>query len=311
MTMAGKANKPTVSLDRLTITANLSADDFNRWERDNRHLFVDAKVAKTRWGYPLYRTAYLTPDGTHVSLDKKEKLGSPHQIRLQFNPNREPLFDDDPGDITIRLLTCLKDVRITGIDIAIDYLGVRAHEFEFLYPRVQRKTVATGFGCQESIEFGAPSSSLKVAAYAKDKQRAKQNQRILTVNGEMFIPEDDEPWMRIEASMKNDSILREDAFRGLTIFRKGAFVPPSGMSRAMAERLTVIAINPAYMDYPTVHQNTRDDWRKKLLKGVDMLEPHPQKVYEDEYEQIKEAIDYLLSPVGNGLSPQAKNLLNV
>lgn len=113
--------------------------------------------------------------------------------------------------------------------------------------------------------------------------------------------------------MKGSSVLRGDAFSGLKMFRRGSFKAPKGMSEEMAERLTLISQFPPAMDYPTVHTNTRADWRKKLFEGVEMLEPHPQRVYGERLQEIKDYLsEFYLSPVGeDGLSQQTKRLLGV
>ena len=305
------APEPTVSIDKLTLTANLRKEEYAVWENRYAHDFVPAKVAKTRWGFDLYEKGYRLPDGTHVSLEKT--VGNYHQIRVQFNPNREPIEDSDPTDITVPLLSCLEEVGISQIDIAVDYLGVRMHEYEFLRGRTMRTTISTGYGYTESIFLGSTRSKLQTLIYAKEHQKKKLNERILTLDGEMLIPKPEEPWLRLEASMKGASVLREDAFGKLMIFRRGSFKPPKGMSKEMVERLTLVSQYPPALDYPTVHQNTRDDWRSKLFDGVEMIEPHPQKVYEEHLPLIKEYLsEFYLSPVGNdGLSQQAKRILGV
>lgn len=310
--MKGKrpnAPEPMLSIDRLTLTANLRRQDYDAWELKYSAGFVPAQVAKTKWGFDLYEKGYRLPDGTHVSLERT--IGNHHEIRVQFNPNREPLTA--AYDMTVPLLCCLENVGISQIDIALDCLGTRVHEYEFLYPRAKRTTTSTGYGYTQSMAFGAPRSDLQLLVYAKECQKKKHNDRILTIDGETITPEPEQPWLRMEASMKGSSVLRGDAFSGLKIFRRGSFKPPTGMSEKMAERLTAISHFPPAMDYPTVHKNTRREWREKLFEGVEMLEPHPQRVYGERLQEIKDYLsEFYLSPVGeDGLSQQTKRLLGV
>ena len=142
---------PLVSLDRLSLTANVDLDKFNAWGERHRKDFLTVKEARTWYGVKLYEHSVLLRDGTYISWNPNIALN--HSVRVDFNPNREPLEKHDQGtplpleereDLTIPLLACLSWVRISRLDIALDYLGYRVQDYETLYPRAEKRTWGVG-----------------------------------------------------------------------------------------------------------------------------------------------------------------------
>jgi len=300
-----------VSVDKVVILADIKADAFAAWFEEHKHTFLNTKSAKTRWGYDLYANSWICPDGTHVSTH--HKLTNSHEIRIELSPNREPLYEKDGKDITIPLLSCLTYAQVTRIDVAIDYLGYRLTDWEILCPRLKKSIESKGYGFPKSYTFGSKRSKHQIIAYDKDGHAKAKNRRILGVLGELVVPDKDTQWMRIEARTKGSSLLRGNAFSALIMFKKASFKKPANMREARTQVFACAAMNYGYMDYFTqgMSENTRTRWRQEFLNSVTLLKPHPQEIYEQNYEYIKDRVATMLAPIGQNMTEETKLLLRI
>lgn len=297
---------PIVSIDALTITARLDKEQFDEWYRDHYHQTKTSNVPKNRGRYNLYQSAFIYSDA-HICLNKT--LGIHHDIRISFNPSRRR---SNSTGMTL-LMECLRDVKLNRVDIALDYFGVRIHDYQFLVPKARKKVTSTGLGPVESIEFGTPRSNLQIMAYDKKRQSRKGSYDIVTIDGEIISPPTKEEWLRVEACQRSGSVLSPQTFGKLHVLRKGFFEPPQGMTQRMTKLLTEASSSICMLDGAYTNTRSREVQLKKLFAGVAPIESHPNIVYESRLADIKTYIRiFQLGDIESQyLSKQTREILTV
>lgn len=318
---------PLVSIDKLTLTANVDEQKFFRWRELHQKDFLTVKQARTWYGVKLYENSVQLRDGTHVSWEPKLNLH--HSIRVEFNPNREPLeahaqetplLPEEREDLTVPLLACLSWVRLSQLDIALDYLGYRVQDYETLYPRAEKKTWGVGYGAATSIQYGGDKAEVRLQLYNKHKDKRAKNTRILPVKDAdlygLVHPAKDIPWMRLEGSMRGKALLKPTLFSKLTVFHRGSY-DPAKVQHARGNTQKVIdlaSVNPSFLEValdgelaPSERQVERR--RQLLLSAVEQLRPDPSAVYRDALGDIREWLQLLLAPCAS-FHPKTRELLD-
>lgn len=117
------------------------------------------------------------------------QVGNEHNqsnIRLDFNPNS--VKEGRHKDQIKKLIACMKYVKLTRIDVAIDLKEVDLDNYSFIdHLSLKNNTWRSGVGRLETHYIGAPTSDFRIRIYDKALEQGKKGN-----------------WWRIEAQMRRE-----------------------------------------------------------------------------------------------------------
>lgn len=214
--------EPSASIDNITMTARwqpgLKQREVQRW-LDECLYIKSLTMAKVP-----YRWNILFLDGSIIQLADKniEKSWKVSPIRLEFNPNKcnIPVIADFINSF-------MTGIKITRIDIALDYIGLDITEgWKPIYRRLAKENIHLGYGgALETHYIGAAGSEKRFRIYDK-RTEMLERQEVDTGH----------EWTRVEVQNRGD--LSGNPFTGLYLVRMGGWENLNWEERAKLEYLS-------------------------------------------------------------------------
>lgn len=243
-----------------------------------KHLRSSLYVADSQLGNGVYRYNYHMVDGSIFQIAEKG-LGIP-SARIEFNPNK--CIEQEIS----RLLSYMKDIRMTRIDIAIDYFGVT--KFEELYwhdltNRRKRIIYLSPSGVLETLYIGSGGSEKRFRIYDKAKEQDDYSRG---------------KWWRVEVQIRSEE-LEDNPFQDI----KATWKQAEGLS------ITEKALLNYLIQYPDeigqLSKNARTKYKRLMQEKCREFSPQPYEVYEKEKARIKNELSKWKSLSCSTIVPQA------
>jgi len=260
-----------VTIDRLSFVGGYL-------QEMEKHLKRSLYLINTQIGNGIYRYNYHMVDGSIFQIAEKG-LGIP-PARIEFNPNK--CIEQEIN----MLLFYMKDIRMTRIDIAIDYWGIA--KFEELYwhdltNRRKRIIYLSASGVLETLYIGSGGSEKRFRIYDKAKEQNDYSKG---------------KWWRVEVQLRSEE-LEDNPFKDIK----------ANWKQAEGLKLTEEAVIEYLMRYPEkmgqLSQNTRLKYRRLMQEKCREFNPQPYEVYEKEKARIKDELLKWKSISHSTIVPQA------
>jgi len=180
----------------------------------------------------------------------------------------------------------MKDIRMTRIDIAIDYFGVT--KFEELYwhdltNRRKRIIYLSPSGVLETLYIGSGGSEKRFRIYDKAKEQDDYSRG---------------KWWRVEVQIRSEE-LEDNPFQDI----KATWKQAEGLS------ITEKALLNYLIQYPDeigqLSKNARTKYKRLMQEKCREFSPQPYEVYEKEKARIKNELSKWKSLSCSTIVPQA------
>jgi hypothetical protein len=169
-----------MSIDRLTFCGNIFG---------NIESFISTEIGIKKRGmakYPYRDTLYMV-DGSVLQFGEIDavRAGKVKQLRYDFNPN-----NTGSEKLHIRVMSSMKDVHCTRIDVAFDVVGVDMSRWVWIDSKSRPYNVYySGNGEIETWYVGGKDSEIRIRIYNKALEQ-KQKDKI---------------WWRVEVQMRGNA----------------------------------------------------------------------------------------------------------
>lgn len=256
-----------VSVDRLTILGDISsqarAGAFDLWKCHPDLL------QKTFAKYP-YRYQFKTVSG--ALIQEADPSAEIPLLRVEINPNNY----QKPPDCLLKILGMMKNVRLSRLDIAIDYPG-NLGRYTFTTDTGKKGCYFTSkSGLVETVYLGSSTSPMKYRIYDKAKEQKIK----------------DATWWRIEAQMNlrpSDNWREKMPFQDLHIGMVNENI--NVIDRAVMREL---AIFPESWAELTDYQRRKYKRMMKQEEVLTSMRPHPLEIYEKEKWRVDACLNQYL-----------------
>ena len=242
-----------VSLDNITITAEIRHSSFNNFKKlVSNHIAIITQKAMT----DMFQ-AYTKSGGQvilHLEYDKlKGQARNARPFRMEFNPNKLRTVDTE---ILNTIIPYLEDIAISRVDLAFDLFEVDCSEF--ILEKKGRPTATKEWrdqnGKLETKYLGASRSEKQIRLYNKkveqlengseeDKEFAKQFQH----------------WWRLEFQLRSRSV--EEIFE---VIDSVIFKPFVFDDLPIETQIYLVAYTRNKNVWQKLHRNTRTKYKKIL-----------------------------------------------
>lgn len=242
-----------VSLDNITITAEIRHSSFNNFKKlVSNHIAIITQKAMT----DMFQ-AYTKSGGQvilHLEYDKlKGQAFNARPFRMEFNPNKLRTVDTE---ILNTIIPYLEDIAISRVDLAFDLFEVDCSEF--ILEKKGRPTATKEWrdqnGKLETKYLGASRSEKQIRLYNKkveqlengseeDKEFAKQFQH----------------WWRLEFQLRSRSV--EEIFE---VIDSVIFKPFVFDDLPIETQIYLVAYTRNKNVWQKLHRNTRTKYKKIL-----------------------------------------------
>jgi hypothetical protein len=206
------------------------------------------------------------------------EIGEKGKIRLDFNPNNANM--QQVKDIVSRL----KYIYLTRLDVAVDYFGIDLSEVEWTSPKRRKQNLwLNQEGQQETLYIGAPSSERRYRIYNKKLERLEKKEEAdhRAVNGHWRV----EVQQRFKES--NNILDPVDYFTGdlfdIRPYRK--VVDLDHIDKPM-ERIIIAGLIARPSELMNLSKNARGKYKKMIQEARErsgvVISPEPIEVYTKE-----------------------------
>lgn len=264
----GGSEKMQVSVDRLTLVGFQVDYKIHNLLND---ITFDLIQKRYRSKYP-YDWRYELFGGGVLEIGS---LQDQSNIRLDFNPNN--IKEGRHLDMIHRLIGCMKYIKPTRIDVAIDIKNIDMNDYAII-DDLSRKTNEWRSGGSRRLEtyyIGGASSDLRIRIYDKALEQGKEGK-----------------WWRIEAQMRKEfaeNYKLFNPFKNITLVDKNTDL--SHITN-FNQKMTVKHLLEYPEDLGLASDKTRYKY-KKILK--DLAESNSNKIdFHSIYEEYKSAVNYTL-----------------
>jgi len=291
-----KGKKCIVSLDTVVIIGSLEHEEkfycaVRKYQSSN---------PSKRFNLSAYGVNVYAPDGTRISADFNGY--DPKRVRIEINPSKADFFQ------LSFLLSCLRDIRLQRLDVALDFIGYEIQDYEFHCTRLgyaNHRLSRKAF--PHSYAFGEGASHRRIAVYDRmEKCRVDRvdDVRIIDLDGVVHVIPvwnlrlNDVGWFRVELRLKGNWLVDslEPKHTALDDFiAKQRIASSLDLSIHCEAMMEYLSNHPA--EIRRLNRNTQTKYRKLLRKAQveNGLNPDPTEVYRDNYFMICDAIKRILT----------------
>ncbi|TAA67233.1 replication initiation protein [Streptococcus sp. LQJ-218] len=242
-----------VSLDNITITAEIRNSSFNNFKKlVSNHIAIITQKAMT----DMFQ-AYTKSGGQvilHLEYDKlKGQARNARPFRMEFNPNKLRTVDTE---ILNTIIPYLEDISITRADLAFDFFNLDCSEF--ILEKKGRPTATKEWrdknGKLETKYLGASRSEKQIRLYDKKVEQLTNGSEDERQNAQQY-----EHWWRLEFQLRSRSV--ENIFEVIdTIIFKPFYFETLGIET----QLYLLALTRDKGIWNKVSKNTRSKYKKIL-----------------------------------------------
>lgn len=242
-----------VSLDNITITAEIRHSSFNNFKKlVSNHIAIITQKAMT----DMFQ-AYTKSGGQvilHLEYDKlKGQARNARPFRMEFNPNKLRTVDTE---ILNTIIPYLEDISITRADLAFDFFNLDCSEF--ILEKKGRPTATKEWrdknGKLETKYLGASRSEKQIRLYDKKVEQLTNGSEDERQNAQQY-----EHWWRLEFQLRSRSV--ENIFEVIdTIIFKPFYFETLGIET----QLYLLALTRDKGIWNKVSKNTRSKYKKIL-----------------------------------------------
>ena len=242
-----------VSLDNITITAEIRNSSFNNFKKlVSNHIAIITQKAMT----DMFQ-AYTKSGGQvilHLEYDKlKGQARNARPFRMEFNPNKLRTVDTE---ILNTIIPYLEDLSITRADLAFDFFNLDCSEF--ILEKKGRPTATKEWrdknGKLETKYLGASRSEKQIRLYDKKVEQLTNGSEDERQNAQQY-----EHWWRLEFQLRSRSV--ENIFEVIdTIIFKPFYFETLGIET----QLYLLALTRDKGIWNKVSKNTRSKYKKIL-----------------------------------------------
>ena len=242
-----------VSLDNITITAEIRHSSFNNFKKlVSNHIAIITQKAMT----DMFQ-AYTKSGGQvilHLEYDKlKGQARNARPFRMEFNPNKLRTVDTE---ILNTIIPYLEDISITRADLAFDFFNLDCSEF--ILEKKGRPTATKEWrdknGKLETKYLGASRSEKQIRLYDKKVEQLMNGSEDERQNAQQY-----EHWWRLEFQLRSRSV--ENIFEVIdTIIFKPFYFETLGIET----QLYLLALTRDKGIWNKVSKNTRSKYKKIL-----------------------------------------------
>lgn len=242
-----------VSLDNITITAEIRHSSFNNFKKlVSNHIAIITQKAMT----DMFQ-AYTKSGGQvilHLEYDKlKGQARDARPFRMEFNPNKLRTVDTE---ILNTIIPYLEDISITRADLAFDFFNLDCSEF--ILEKKGRPTATKEWrdknGKLETKYLGASRSEKQIRLYDKKVEQLTNGSEDERQNAQQY-----EHWWRLEFQLRSRSV--ENIFEVIdTIIFKPFYFETLGIET----QLYLLALTRDKGIWNKVSKNTRSKYKKIL-----------------------------------------------
>lgn len=242
-----------VSLDNITITAEIRHSSFNNFKKlVSNHIAIITQKAMT----DMFQ-AYTRSGGQvilHLEYDKlKGQARNARPFRMEFNPNKLRTVDTE---ILNTIIPYLEDISITRADLAFDFFNLDCSEF--ILEKKGRPTATKEWrdknGKLETKYLGASRSEKQIRLYDKKVEQLTNGSEDERQNAQQY-----EHWWRLEFQLRSRSV--ENIFEVIdTIIFKPFYFETLGIET----QLYLLALTRDKGIWNKVSKNTRSKYKKIL-----------------------------------------------
>ncbi|VTY21382.1 replication initiation protein [uncultured Streptococcus sp.] len=242
-----------VSLDNITITAEIRHSSFNNFKKlVSNHIAIITQKAMT----DMFQ-AYTKSGGQvilHLEYDKlKGQARNARPFRMEFNPNKLRTVDTE---ILNKIIPYLEDISITRADLAFDFFNLDCSEF--ILEKKGRPTATKEWrdknGKLETKYLGASRSEKQIRLYDKKVEQLTNGSEDERQNAQQY-----EHWWRLEFQLRSRSV--ENIFEVIdTIIFKPFYFETLGIET----QLYLLALTRDKGIWNKVSKNTRSKYKKIL-----------------------------------------------
>ncbi|HDP4772776.1 TPA: replication initiation factor domain-containing protein [Pseudomonas aeruginosa] len=219
------------------------------------------------------------------------EIGEKGKIRLDFNPNTANM--EQVRDIVSRL----KYLYLTRLDVAVDYFGIDLSEVEWTSPKRRKQNLwLNQEGQQETLYIGAPSSERRYRIYNKKLERLEKKEESdpRAVNGHWRV----EVQQRFNES--NNILDPVDYFAAdlfdIRPYRK--VVDLDHIDKPM-ERIIIAGLISRPSELMNLSKNARGKYKKMIQEARERsgvaISPEPIEVYTKEKDLLADQLTSLFS----------------
>lgn len=242
-----------VSLDNITITAEIRHSSFNNFKKlVSNHIAIITQKAMT----DMFQ-AYTKSGGQvilHLEYDKlKGQARNARPFRMEFNPNKLRTVDTE---ILNTIIPYLEDISITRADLAFDFFNLDCSEF--ILEKKGRPTATKEWrdknGKLETKYLGSSRSEKQIRLYDKKVEQLTNGSEDERQNAQQY-----EHWWRLEFQLRSRSV--ENIFEVIdTIIFKPFYFETLGIET----QLYLLALTRDKGIWNKVSKNTRSKYKKIL-----------------------------------------------
>lgn len=242
-----------VSLDNITITAEIRHSSFNNFKKlVSNHIAIITQKAMT----DMFQ-AYTKSGGQvilHLEYDKlKGQARNARPFRMEFNPNKLRTIDTE---ILNTIIPYLEDISITRADLAFDFFNLDCSEF--ILEKKGRPTATKEWrdknGKLETKYLGASRSEKQIRLYDKKVEQLTNGSEDERQNAQQY-----EHWWRLEFQLRSRSV--ENIFEVIDTI---IFKPFYFESLEIETQLYLLALTRDKGIWNKVSKNTRSKYKKIL-----------------------------------------------
>jgi len=261
-----------VSVDNLTLVGNLVESKFNKLLESVLFPLIKKRYRSNNF---LYDWTYQLVAGGIVETGSRqgEKL-----IRLEFNPNK--LVSEEHKEMIHSLIACMKYVRVSRFDVAIDLRNVDMNDYVVIDDKSRKYNKwYDGSGRMETHYIGGSNSDLRIRIYDKAKERETEG---IKVKGS---------WWRIEAQIRGklaENYKLFNPFEDITLVLENANLEHI---ESLKEKVFIKHLLSNPNDLNELSKNTRLKY-KKILK--DLAESNSTIDFKSIYKEYKSEINWTL-----------------
>lgn len=242
-----------VSLDNITITAEIRHSSFNNFKKlVSNHIAIITQKAMT----DMFQ-AYTKSGGQvilHLEYDKlKGQARNARPFRMEFNPNKLRTVDTE---ILNTIIPYLEDISLTRADLAFDFFNLDCSEF--ILEKKGRPTATKEWrdknGKLETKYLGASRSEKQIRLYDKKVEQLTNGSEDERQNAQQY-----EHWWRLEFQLRSRSV--ENIFEVIDTI---IFKPFYFESLEIETQLYLLALTRDKGIWNKVSKNTRSKYKKIL-----------------------------------------------
>ena len=242
-----------VSLDNITITAEIRHSSFNNFKKlVSNHIAIITQKAMT----DMFQ-AYTKSGGQvilHLEYDKlKGQARNARPFRMEFNPNKLRTVDTE---ILNTIIPYLEDIAISRVDLAFDLFEVDCSEF--ILEKKGRPTATKEWrdqnGKLETKYLGASRSEKQIRLYNKKVEQLENGSDEDKKFAQQF-----QHWWRLEFQLRSRSV--EEIFE---VIDSVIFKPFNFEGLGIEAQLYLLALTRDKGIWNKVSKNTRTKYKKLL-----------------------------------------------